>query len=240
MSRVFKDCKEAISEIYRDVVEMGIKVHPASMQNKVVKGDENFATLEITNYTYCLLSLQQSEFLFLHEDTREWVKAEFAERVDTEGVFNNPGKAWKLRPETWEQFLNTKGKFDYTYSERFNEFFSLDAIIDELILNPDSRQCILSVWDRRDIEGFRGRKRIPCSIYYQFLLREGKLSIIYNQRSADAVTHFGNDIALAWMLKDYVADKVGVESGYLHHNIGSLHVYFKDLNTLKKCVTEML
>lgn len=239
MSRVFKDCKEAISEIYRDVAEMGIKVHPASMQNKVVKGDENFATLEITNYTYCLLTLEKDEFLYLHEDTREWVKAEFAERVDTGSTFFNPGKAWKLRQKTWEQFLNAKKKFDYTYSERFNQYFSLDTIIDELILNPDSRQCILSVWDRQDISGLRGRTRIPCSIYYQFLLRNGKLDIIYNQRSADAITHFGNDIALAWMLKDYVAGKVGVTSGYLYHNIGSLHVYFKDLQTLKICLTRL-
>ena len=29
----------------------------------------------------------------------------------------NPGKAWELRQDLWEQFL-VNGKFDYTYNER--------------------------------------------------------------------------------------------------------------------------
>ena len=74
---------------------------------------------------------------------------------------------------------------------------------------------------------------IPCSMYYDFLIRQnGKgekvLHICYHQRSSDFVTHFGNDVYLAWKLMEYVAKEVGVKPGYLYHTIDSLHAYKKD------------
>ena len=240
--RIYANARQLMSEIFRDVLEMGIKVHPHSMQNKIVEGDENFATLEITNYGYCLTAIPDEDYLFLFEDTKAWCQAELAERVSPTPV--NPGEAWKLRPETWAQFM-VGGKFEYTYNQRFNSYGGLVKILNEIHKNPDSRQLILSVWDRSDVHFLGGKSRVPCSIYYQFLLRNGKLDIIYNQRSADVVTHFGNDIWLAFNLMKWVVDQVnsawnmGIHYGWLYHNIGSLHCYNKDLNTLKQCVDEI-
>lgn len=224
---------------------MGIVVKPNSMQNKVVKGDVAFETKEINNYNYCLLSLDKVEYLFLMDPSaKDWADAEFWERMDP--TTDNPGVAWKKRIHIWEQFLNEKKEFDYTYSRRFNEYESIDRVVTELKRNPDSRQAILSIWDRGiDIQGLGGAFRIPCSIYYQVLIREGKLHIIYNQRSADAVTHFGNDIYLAWQLGKYLTRLLAnnglshLTQGYLYHNIGSLHVYNKDLETLQTCVRNL-
>ena len=242
--RIYKDCYELMSEIFRDVLEMGIKVHPHSMQNKVVKDDTNFATKEIIAYDYCLLSRDRVENLFLFDPTaKPWCKAEHQERVDP--LFDNPGEAWKLRPDTWSQFLNSEGQFDYAYGSRLNRPEAIDLVVEELVANPDSRQAILSIWDRQiDIHNLGGKKRIPCSIYYQILVREGKVQIIYHQRSADVVTHFGNDIWLAWQMMEYFtmllkARGLQVVSGYLYHNIGSLHVYNKDIPTLEACVKSL-
>jgi thymidylate synthase len=66
---------------------------------------------------------------------------------------------------------------------------------------------------------------MPCSMYYQFMVRRGKLDVIYNMRSSDYDTHFRNDIYLAHSLRNYIAGKVNIESGLLHMNIGSLHRY---------------
>lgn len=242
--RIYQDCYQLVSEVFRDLLEMGIKVHPHSMQNKVVKDDQNFSTLEITNYDYCLLSLDKVENLFLMDPTaKNWADQEFWERMDP--TMDNPGKAYKLRPQIWDQFLNDKGEFDYTYSDRFNHNESIDKVVMELTSNPDSRQAILSIWDRQiDINGLGGKFRIPCSMYYQILIRENKLHVIYSQRSADAVIHFGNDIYLAWQLGRYLTRLIGTEilgltQGYLYHNIGSLHVYNKDLKTLETCIQNL-
>lgn len=226
-----------MSEMGRDVLEMGIRIHPASMQNKDVRGDINFSTLEINNYGYCLQSLDREEYLFMGDSrSKEWCQAEFKERLQI-GV--NPGNAYKIREELWEPFL-VDGHFDYTYSERINSWGGLDKIINELKVNPDSRQLIMAIWDSSDIQEIGGKKRVPCSIYYQFLLRNGQLDIIYNQRSADAYTHFGNDVWQAWHLMEYVAKQVGTKPGYLYHNIGSLHVYNKDIENLRKCLKDRI
>lgn len=235
--RIYGDAYELVSELFREVWEMGHIVHPHSMQNKVVRDDPEFVTKEVTNYSYCLLTINKKDYLFLSDfRSKEWVEAEFEERVS--GNYVNPGAAWTIRKDVWEQFLDKDGKFDYTYNERMSG--QIISVANELMVNPDTRQAIISIWDPNiDHYNFGGRKRVPCSIYYQFIVRNEKLHIIYNQRSADVVTHFGNDVYLAWKLKDYMASIVGIKPGYLYHNIASLHSYKKDWNTLKTCIADI-
>ena len=234
--RIYGDCYELMSEIFREVWEMGHIVHPHSMQNKMVKGNDDFSTKEITNYSYCLTNLKNREYLFYADtNVKAWADAEIYERVSPS--YKNPGKAWLLRKEVWEQFLNKSGEFDYSYNERMKE--SLPRVIDELKWNPDTRQAIITIWNQDDIKGLGGNFRVPCSIYYQLLIRKGQLNIIYNQRSADVVTHFGNDVYLAYQLMVYIAGEIAVRPGYLFHNIGSLHAYKKDWPKLKQCIQDL-
>ena len=236
--RVYSNAYELMSEIFREVWEMGHIVHPHSMQNKKVEGNEDFSTKEITNYSYCLTNLYYVDNLFFADArAKEWADAEIGERVSKD--FYNPGTAWEMRKHIWEEFINYGGEFDYTYNQRLNKFNAIDRIIRELKINPDSRQAILTIWKASDIVSIGGENRVPCSIYYQLMVRDGKMNIIYNQRSADVVTHFGNDVYLAWKLMEYIAEKVGVKPGHLFHNIGSLHAYKKDWPKLKRCITDI-
>ena len=219
MGRIFENCSEAINEIERDIMEMGILVHPHSMQNKIVKDDENFSTLEIQNYTFSILEPKDRDEMV--GENLDWCKAEFRERVFHYHV--NPGEAWKLRAEVWTEFLNN-GEFDYTYNERINEYNQLDLIIRELKENPDTRQACLMIHAAKDKLVMR-KERIPCSVYYQFMIRRGAIDIIYNMRSSDFDTHFKNDIWQAIQLQHYVAECINKTPGLFHMNIGSLHRY---------------
>ena len=254
--RVFDDAYELMSELRREVWEMGAIVTPKSMQNKNIEGDINYETREVLNYSYCLLSLGHEEYLFNGtqtdiESTKKWAIAEFNERVDPRGL--NPGEAWKIRKEIWEEFL-VNGKFDYAYGERLNFCpggesedvkGNLQRVINELLRNPDTRQGIIPVWDlEKDVAYIGGRKRVPCSMYYQVIIRNQQVHLIYNQRSADVVTHFGNDVWLAWQLKEYIRGVLRskglkeLKQGYLYHNIASLHSYRKDWNIIKNCIRD--
>ena len=122
--------------------------------------------------------------------------------------------------------------FDYTYNERMGEVLIKD-LVRLLKRDPDTRKAIIPIFDHDDTLYYGGRQRIPCSMYYDFLIRQnGKgekvLHICYHQRSSDFVQHFGNDVYLAWKLMEYVAKEVGVKPGYLYHTIDSLHAYKKD------------
>lgn len=239
--RIYKNVYDLVSEIYRDVWEMGLVAHPNTMQNKVVKGDDDFSTKELLNYGYCLLSLDKEDYLYLADPRmKEYVRTELADR--TADRASNPGNSWKIREDVWSKFLVEDGRFDYTYSERLIPYLR-KVIIPELWNNPDSRQCVIPIFKAMDLNYISGKKRVPCSLNYQFLIREGKVHIIYTMRSCDVMTHFGVDVALAWLIKEFVKDELNtaagdkiVESGYLFHNIASLHCYKKDWAKLKTCI----
>lgn len=235
--RIYSSSYELMSEMGRELNSYGQTVKPKTYQNKDIEGNEYFVTKEIICQQYCLASLQDPTWLFFYSRSREWADAEFQERIDTSDIIN-PGKAWELRKDLWEQFL-VNGKFDYTYNERI--IHVIKPLIRLLKDDNDTRKAVLPIFngdmDGLDTDWYDGSRRIPCSMYYDFLIRQnGKgekvLHICYHQRSSDFVTHFGNDVYLAWRLMEYVAKEVGVKPGYLYHTIDSLHTYQKDWDKL--------
>lgn len=249
--RIYANAYELMSETGRNLWEMGAEVKPTHYQNKDISNDENFHTKELICEQYCLTKLPDPEHLFVHTNAKEWADAEFEERVSFPP--SNPGDAWKLRPDVWEEFLvgNIHKYFDYTYAERFmyitkdDRFTALETVINGLKNDKDTRKAILPVFDIDDTTYWDGSKRIPCSMYYDFLIRknvkgEEQLNICYHQRSSDFITHFGNDVYLAWKLMLYIAEKVEVKPGYLYHTIDSLHVYRKDWIKLKTSIADMI
>lgn len=240
--RIYDDCYELMSEMGRNLWEMGSIVKPKTYQNKVIEGDESYITRELICEQYCLTSLNNVDKLFIYFNSKEWADNEFLERINNEPL--NPGGAWTLRKDIWEQFL-VNGKFDYTYSERM--YGSLRSIINLLKNDPDTRKAVLPIFNgeyNNDCKYYDGSKRIPCSMYYDFLVRENQkgekvLNICYHQRSSDFVTHFGNDVYLAWKLMEFVANRIGVKAGYLYHTIDSIHSYKKDWILLKTSLNDL-
>lgn len=253
--RIYSNAYELMSEMGRNLWEMGLENKPKTYQNKVIEGNDDFITKEITCEQYCLLKLPDPDTLFIYTNSRDWAESEFNERVNPNRIRINPGEAWKLRKEIWEEFINKFGKFDYSYSDRMNEKFyvesedknmsSLDIVIELLKRDPDTRKAILPIYDVQDTCNLYGKARIPCSMYYNFLIRnnakgEKQLNICYHQRSSDFITHFGNDVYLAWKLMQYVASVINVKEGNLFHTIDSLHCYKKDWVTLKTSLSQKL
>lgn len=245
--RIYQTAYELMSEMGRNLYEMGIENCPKTMQNKRVEGNDDFITKELICEQYCLLHLPDPDTLFLLNHAMDWAIQEFHERIDDLGV--NPGKAWLLREDLWREFLNNDGKFDYSYGERMNTIESdlinpIDEVIDLLKKDHDTRKAVLPIYSREDTRYIvSGEKRIPCSMYYDFLIRpdskgEDQLNICYHQRSSDFVTFFGSDVFLAWRLMEFIASEVGVKPGYLYHTIDSLHCYKKDWITLKSGISE--
>lgn len=254
--RIFSNAFDLMSEMGRELASYGAIVKPKHYQNKDIEGDDNYVTKEIICQQYCLTSLKNEKALFAFTKAKGWADAEFQERVSINpetGEPWNPGYAWLLRRDLWEQFLvrpkyesDPPEFFDYTYSDRImkpvryrgREVSKLEAIIDLLIEDPDTRKAVLNIFGSDSVGNedeccYDGRVRIPCSMYYDFLIREnGKgekvLHICYHQRSSDYIQHFGNDVYLAWRLMEFIADQVGVKPGYLYHSIDSLHAYKKD------------
>lgn len=217
--RSFSDFRTANNEIRRDLAEHGTLVHPQTMQDKNIADDEDYGTRELLNYDYMVLDPKSADL----NPSQPWADAEFKERV--EFVEERDAKAWLLRPEVWQEFAD-RG-FSYTYGERY--LYSLEEIVDELLKHPESRQLFLSVWNNVKDPARFGKRRVPCSLGYWFVKRNGQLHMTYMQRSADFATHFENDQYLSRKLQEYVASQAGIPAGRFTHWIGSLHIYQKDV-----------
>lgn len=224
MSRIYVNFAEALDEIKRDLAEMGIDIHPQTMQDKFVGDDPAYATKELQNYVYTVVDAMKS--IDQLNPTQPWADHELDERLIL-SYQGNPGEAYKLRDDVWNEFLHD-GKFSYSYGERIRD--RVELIIKEIGKRPESRQLYLSIWDPNiDPERVGGVMRVPCSLGYLFQVRDGKVNITYFMRSCDFATHMQNDMWLATRLMYYVAYCTGYEPGDFTHYIGSLHIYKKDV-----------
>jgi thymidylate synthase len=227
--RIFQTAKEMVNEVERDLAEMGTLNEAESVQDKIVKGDKQYDTLELIGYSYCLRNFYDLDFLLeKFKIPSEYCIVELADRLSKDIL--NPGNAYKFRKNIWDEFLHD-GKFAYTYNERMNErIWGLDNIINQLLAFPNTRQGIISIFNPSlDYKNMGAISRIPCSMYYQVLRRNNKLSLIYTMRSCDFYTHFAVDVWLAIMLLKYLAGRLCLPEGEFIHFIGSLHAFRKDM-----------
>lgn len=239
--RIYSDVFEMHSEVKRDLHEMGIIVHPQTMQDKPVANDPQYRTLELSPCVFTVCDIRSRDEWIKHLGLNlEWCKLDFIERLNGYyvGYGVNPGAAHELRPE-WAEFLHD-GKFAYTYSERLARsvdspkigsdwMTAVERIIHELRHRPDTRQAVLPIFDAcSDLGRLGSAKRVPCSLHYQFLRRRGMLDLFYVMRSSDFITHFPYDIWQALQLQAFIAEELQIPPGPFTFFTGSLHLYAKD------------
>lgn len=226
--RIYGGLVEAYCEIERDLLEVGEWISGTTVQDKNIKDDPEFDFMELRPYIYQLTRWEDrtryEELLGLNVD---WIEDEFFERVHWN--HKNPGSAWSLREEVWIEFIQSNGRFAYTYNERFRLGEQLSRVIHQLGVNPHTRQAVVTVFNPiLDMEKLGGFQRVPCSLSYQFLIRNGRLELIYSMRSCDFFTHFPYDQLLAIELLRYVGMVIDRPCNRFTHVIGSLHGFRKD------------
>lgn len=242
MARIFRDCSEMIQEMDRELKVSGITVPVKHYQNKELTGDDqNTKELVGVNFIISKPSLRKREMLdFIFEEEadniEQYCEAELQDRLNRKGL--NPGTSYLIRMDLWQQLMSRSegGKFDYTYSERINFSNQLDNVIETLKEDEHSRRAMIMVFKPEDTEDSAGfQTRIPCSISYQFLIRNNKLMVLYYIRSNDYFNHFAIDIWLTNALQNYVAEQLKdkyprLKVGSLNYYAGSLHAYKEDLS----------
>ncbi len=109
---------------------------------------------------------------------------------------------------------------------------SLLKIVEILKEDPDSRRAVVPIYGKEDAG--LDSKDIPCTIGFQFLIRNNKLDMIVNMRSNDIFLGFPYDTFNFTMWQEYVACKLNVEIGTYIHIANSLHFYEKDREKIVK------
>lgn len=115
----------------------------------------------------------------------------------------------------------------------------LSDLVQLLADHPTTRQAFIPIW--WPIDGKMAEKeRVPCTIGYHFLLRDGMLHCHYFMRSCDAMRHLPDDLYMAARLTQWMCEQLndywrannhfaGLQPGRLVMQITSLHIFEGDL-----------
>ncbi len=132
-------------------------------------------------------------------------------------IASNKKMAAFLNPET--------GTFDGAYGPRLQ--MSLEAVVDSLRRDPDSRQAYASIWEPGLLNTFRRSLDTPCTLGLHYFVNHGKLCCSTTMRSNDLNWGTPYDVAAFCAVQCIVAGCLGLPPGAYHHFAGSLHLYTK-------------
>lgn len=123
-----------------------------------------------------------------------------------------------------------------------NEYGDLNDLVDLLCRDPYTRQAWIPLFFPEDTGwGDGGRK--PCTLGYQFLVRNDRISVWYPLRSCDLVRHLRDDCYLAVRLLLWILDRCRsidwefwgrITTGTYSMHVTSLHVFENDMRDLRR------
>lgn len=100
-----------------------------------------------------------------------------------------------------------------------------DRVLAKLREDPDTRQAVIEIprpWNTFNT------KDMPCTLSFQFLLRDGQLNLITSMRSSDVWLGLPYDVFTFTQLQNCMAGELGVKRGWFSLHMGSSHLYERD------------
>ncbi|MFW0992295.1 thymidylate synthase [Vibrio parahaemolyticus] len=97
-----------------------------------------------------------------------------------------------------------------------------------------SRQAIIHIRTPNDSKIIS--KDHPCTLALQFLVRDNKLYMVTTMRSNDVMIGSMYDIFAFTMMQELMAFELGLQLGSYHHQVGSWHLYEKDLHIAEEFI----
>jgi thymidylate synthase len=180
-----------------------------------------------------------------------WAEEHFQERVSGEPLNPPPSHIrWPFaQADNKEHRLDDK--FSHTYPERmWASWFQLKGIrfhygdlahvVGLLDTRPSTRQAFLPIWFPEDLGAASKGERVPCTLGYHFLIRNGHLKIVYYMRSCDFFRHFNDDVYMAGRLAQWVAEQVQVTPAKLVMHISSLHIFGAERTLIRDQASEII
>ena len=110
----------------------------------------------------------------------------------------------------------------------------LENLIVGLISNPNGRRHLVSAWNVGDLDQMT---LPPCHYSFQCYVADGKLSLMWNQRSADLFLGVPFNISSYGLLLLLLCKETRLEPGELIGNFGDVHLYKNHLEQAKEQIS---
>ena len=149
---------------------------------------------------------------------------EFINRIKTDDEFAKKwGELGPIYGKQWRKWKTSKfgnlGPND-TLSDVFVD--QIKNLINGLKYNPNSRRHMVSAWNVGELVQMT---LPPCHHGFQCYVADGKLSLMWSQRSVDTFLGLPFNIASYGMLLMLLCEETGYEPGDLIGNLGDVHLY---------------
>lgn len=265
--KIYPTFRAAIDAARQRLIDVGLWVKPDQWQSRDVSSKPEAVMRETLHFSFQVPVTGEDLKALRRDigPNLPWADDHFEERVGGEPL--NPGVQWAKWPwgNSADSFRSLPGgKFSHTYMERIWPKFAdwtdggklgdndaipaeansgiryaygdLNDVVAHLRAHPLSRQAYLPIWFPEDT-GISHGERVPCTLGYHFIMREGYLHTTYYIRSCDIVRHFQDDIYLAVRLKLWLLNKLReldpmwkkVQPGFFIMHITSLHAFKNDV-----------
>ena len=150
---------------------------------------------------------------------------DFVECIKTDEDF---ARVWgELGPTYGKQWRNIQD----TFSPTLLPIDQLRNLIGEIKKNPNSRRLLVNSWA---VDKIRNMILPPCHYAFQCYVADGKLSLMWSQRSADLFLGVPFNISSYGMLLLLLCKETGYKPGELIGNFGDIHLYKNHLEQAKE------
>lgn len=122
--------------------------------------------------------------------------------------------------DRFSQFADA-GRLRGAYGPR--TYHQVPSVIARLLDDPDSRQAVVTVWRPDDLR--YASRDVPCTLSWQFFIRDGALEMRVIMRSNDVWLGLPYDLEANSIVHRALAAALGVAPGPYTHVVGSMHLY---------------
>ena len=151
-------------------------------------------------------------------------------RTDLKYLEENGVKYW--RPD-YERSGRTDETLGPVYGKQWRDFKGVDQLW-QLVYNvrfhPNSRRLMVSAWNPAEMKDM---VLPPCHYAFQVYINDGKLDLMWQQRSADVFLGLPYDIAMYGLLLELLAKGSNMQPGQLIGLLGDCHLYNNHLDQAK-------
>ena len=150
-----------------------------------------------------------------------------------------------LNSHIWDQWAEEDGsigkaygyqmakKYQFKTKEGILEMDQVDYVLYLLKHDPASRRIMTNLFNHEELKDMNLE---PCAYGTQWLVKNGKLHLILNQRSQDMLAANGWNIMQYAALLCMFAQCSGLGIGTITHNIGDCHIYDRHISLVQKLI----